>query len=290
VDLEGVADELYGLPLASFIPTRGERAKQARAAGQRDLAAEIGRLVKPTKVAWLVNQLVRQRPEEVEPLLALGAGLREATATLSGDDLRRLTRQQHQLVQAMVALARGIAADAGEAVSSDVADGVDQTLRAALADDGLATALSGGRLTDRLAFAGFGGGSAGVDELAARRRTPPRTPVATDQAAEQRRARREEAERAAVDARAAVTSAQADRDAAVREADRAAEESVRLAERLAELRAEADQVGADQAAAAVVVKAARTALEQAERKLRAADRRATAADAERAALDTDPRR
>ena len=42
-------------------------------------------------------------------------------------------------------------------MSDDVADGLDRTLRAALADDDLAEQLLQARLTDGLSFTGFGG-------------------------------------------------------------------------------------------------------------------------------------
>jgi hypothetical protein len=281
VDFDEVADELYGLPLGEFVAVRTARAKEARAAGDRDLATAISALAKPTKVAWLVNQLVRQRGEDVEPLLALGAGLREATATLSGDDLRTLTRQQHQLVHAIVGTARAIAAQAGEPVSQDVADGVDQTLRAALADDALAAALSAGRLTDRLEFAGFGGG--GTDAT-----LPPttrRTPVATkDNAAAERQTRIDEADAAAAAARTALEEAQANRDAAQATDDEAQAAVAAADERVAALREELEEATRQHTEATAAAKSARAAVDLADRGVRAALRRLDAAQAERSKL------
>ena len=281
VDLDTVADELYGLAPAVFVATRTARAKEARAAGDRELATAIAALAKPTKVAWLVNQLVRQRPQDVEPLLALGAGLREATATLSGDDLRTLTRQQHQLVHAIVGKAREIASAAGESVSQDVADGVDQTLRAALADDGLAAALSGGRLTDRLEFAGFGGAGAGFTLPPASRK---KLVIKADDAENRRKARVAAADQAVAEARTALADAEnAHRSA--QKAEGAAEAAAEAAEaRAAELRAELEAATADHVAADKATIAAGTALEQADRGLRAARRRLGAAEAERTLL------
>jgi hypothetical protein len=71
------------------------------------LAAQIHQLTKPNLVAWLANQLARERADEIRPLLELGVALREATATLSGQQLRELSRQQRQLVYALVQQARG---------------------------------------------------------------------------------------------------------------------------------------------------------------------------------------
>ncbi|MEJ7743055.1 MAG: hypothetical protein WKF73_11155 [Nocardioidaceae bacterium] len=98
MDFEAVVDELYGLPLKEFTAARKERAKAARAEGNPELSAVIQALDKPTVAAWLTNQLVRVHREEVDALLELGADLREVMADLSGDELRELTRQRHQLV------------------------------------------------------------------------------------------------------------------------------------------------------------------------------------------------
>jgi hypothetical protein len=150
MDLDGVADELYGLPPEDFIAARTEREKQARAAGDRGLAADIRRLGKPTTVAWLANTLVRARRTEIEPLLELGAGLRAASTTLDGDLLRELDRQQHRIVHVLVQQARRLATDTGRPVSEDTARGLESTLHAALADEAAADALAQGRLTDAL--------------------------------------------------------------------------------------------------------------------------------------------
>jgi hypothetical protein len=155
VDVESVSDELYGLPLDDFTPARNEREKQAKAAGEKDLAAQIHQLTKPNLVAWLANQLARERVDEIRPLLELGAALREATATLSGQQLRELSRQQRQLVYALVQQARRLANAAGRKVSEDTARGLEDTLRAALVDPHAAEALVAGRLTEGMQNSGF---------------------------------------------------------------------------------------------------------------------------------------
>jgi hypothetical protein len=149
------ADELYGLPLEEFIAVRTERAKQARGRGDRDVAAAIGKLAKPNTVGWLANQLVRHHGEEIGPLLELGEAMRQATAMLDADQLRQLSRQQRQLVQALVRKARDLAA--GQVLSDSAARGLADTLHAALADEQAARQLSQGRLTSGLAHSGFPG-------------------------------------------------------------------------------------------------------------------------------------
>jgi hypothetical protein len=280
--LDEVADELYGLPPGDFVATRNARAKEAKSAGDRDLAAAITALVKPTKVAWLANQLVRQRRDDVQPLLELGAGLREATASLSGEDLRRLTKQQHQLVHALVQQARSLA---GGPVTEDVADGVDKTLRAALADDDLAAQLLQARLTDGLAFAGFGGstGPVPVRPKLAVVEEPPRRSGAEAKAAARREAI-DLAEQALAEARMRAAATEQEREAAASAAEAAAAATRALVERLDELRAEQEQVKVDKDAAEQAERTAHKALEVAERAARGAARKATTAEGDLAAL------
>ncbi len=188
-ELASVAAELYGLPPQDFVAARTEAEKRAKAAGNRVLAAGIRKLGKPTAVAWLANQLVRQHADEIEPLLQLGADLREATAALSGEQLRQLSRQQHQVIDALVRQARAIGKAAGHPLSEATARGLDETLRAALADPDLAEQLRAGLLTQALEHVGFGAGAA--DFHAPPRRAEPATRAPAEPAADLSRKRAE---------------------------------------------------------------------------------------------------
>ena len=67
--IANVAAELYALPPGRFRAARDERAAQAKAAGERDLAAQIRKLARPTVSAWLANQLARRKIWDQTPLL-----------------------------------------------------------------------------------------------------------------------------------------------------------------------------------------------------------------------------
>src|SRR6187397_557328 len=105
-DLLSIADELFGLPLPDFTPARDARAKELKA--DKALAAAVKALKKPSLAAWVVNLLVRRDAEQVEQVLAVGAALREAQATLDGAELRALTKQRRQLTAAVTSRARGV--------------------------------------------------------------------------------------------------------------------------------------------------------------------------------------
>ncbi|MBL7495742.1 hypothetical protein I6A84_36820 [Frankia sp. CNm7] len=156
--LDEISNELYGLVPGSFVAARGERAAAAKASGDRELAAAITRLARPTVPAWLVNLLVRAEPEQVEEFLRLGPALAEAQAAGAGDELRRLTARRHTLIAALTRRARELAAAAGQPVRDDATRELAGTLQAALADPAAARAVRSGRLTRALRYAGLGPG------------------------------------------------------------------------------------------------------------------------------------
>lgn len=156
VTVAEVADELYALPPADFTAARDERARQARAAGQRDEAAEIKKLARPTASAWLINRLAREAPGQLDRLAEVGRALEEAQRTLAGDRLRELSGQRRQLISELLPQVSAIAGQAGQPASPAVLGEVRATLEAALADAGARAAVRSGRLTKALAYAGIG--------------------------------------------------------------------------------------------------------------------------------------
>ncbi|MGH3763702.1 MAG: hypothetical protein ACRDS0_00635 [Pseudonocardiaceae bacterium] len=150
MDLEPVSTELYALPRDEFTAARNAAAKRAREQGHRELAERIGALRRPSTAAWLVNQLVREHPDEVRALVELGDGLREAQRTLQGEQLRRLSRQRHELVQTLVHQAQALARTAGHPVGDAVTHELGNTFTAAVNSAAAAQALTSGRLTSAL--------------------------------------------------------------------------------------------------------------------------------------------
>lgn len=156
ISVAEVADELYGLSPAEFTAARDERARQARAGGQRDEAAAIKKLARPTASAWLVNQLTRAAPEEIARLVTVGTALEEAQRRLAGERLRELSSERRQVMNELLPHATEIARQAGQPASAATMGEVRATLEAALADAGARAAVQSGRLTKALAYAGLG--------------------------------------------------------------------------------------------------------------------------------------
>jgi chromosome segregation ATPase len=146
-DLVDVARELYALMPDEFTATRNKRAADARSDGEKELAASIRSLRKPSMAAWAVNLLVRERSEEIEQMLALGRMLRAAQTDLDSDSLRKLSGQRRALVAALGKQAASLAKASGQRISEATVTEVEQTLNAALADAGAAAALRTARLT-----------------------------------------------------------------------------------------------------------------------------------------------
>ena len=155
-ELGAVADELYGLPASDFTAARNAAAKAAKAAKQSELAADITALPKPSTSAWVVNQLVRQHPGDVDALLELGDDLRSAERARDPDRIRSLSRERNLRVPALAKQARALSEELGQTVSGAVADEIETTLTAALATEEFGAAVRSGRLTKALVWAGFG--------------------------------------------------------------------------------------------------------------------------------------
>jgi hypothetical protein len=150
-ELLKIADELYALGLGDFTPARDAKAKELKGT---DLAARVKALKKPSLAAWVVNLLVRQETEQVEQVLTVGAALRAAQASMSGDELRTLTKQRRQLTAAVTTRARAMSREHGQKVTEAVAEQVEATLTAAMVDEGCASAVRSGLLVAALSATG----------------------------------------------------------------------------------------------------------------------------------------
>lgn len=158
-EIDAIADELYGLPADEFIAARTAYAKQAKSDGDKQRAAAIQAMKKPTVAAWLVNQLVREHRDEVEVLVDLGAEMRRGLSGVSGEEMRELTKRRFQLVAALVKRSGEIGAAAGRGGNADASSAVQATLEATLSDQASADAVLGGRLSEPLSVSGFGFGN-----------------------------------------------------------------------------------------------------------------------------------
>jgi len=149
--------ELYGSDPEEFTERRTALASQARAAGDRAAAKEIAGLRKPTRSAWMINQLVRADPGLAGRLAGLGDELRAAAAALDGAKIRELSQERRKLVDMLI---RRTLQQAGEqSPSAALREDLTATFGAALADPQVARDLADGTLVRAAHHADFGTGA-----------------------------------------------------------------------------------------------------------------------------------
>ncbi|HET9770985.1 MAG TPA: hypothetical protein VFS16_08870 [Acidimicrobiia bacterium] len=283
-------EDLYGLPLEEFTPARDALAKELKAAGRKDEAAEVKSLRKPSLAAWALNRAARDHPDAVEQLRATGADLRAAQEeALSGDAgrLRDAGRALSDEIDRVAALAADALRDAGRPATAAQQEKLAATLRTAAVDDAAGDVLARGVLVDDLDATGFTLLASGSGALAA---PPPSSaratrPAGADGAADgkgagtlpgaERPAKKSKADKEAVEAveaaRRELRRCDAEADQAATRARRKAERAEAAAKRAAEAQREADEARSLAEDAAGEAEAARRRAEEASAGLAAAE-------------------
>lgn len=225
-------DALYGLPLDEFTRARNDLTRRLRAERKPEDAAEVAGLRKPTAAAWVVNQLVRERRDEVRALLAAANDLRAGAE--DGDARFR------EAVDRLARSARETLVASGRSAPDHVVQEVVTTLRAVAATE--PEALETGRLTKGREASGFEALAGAAPKRAPRRRETKQP--AKDEPPQRSidRAAVDAARQALSDARTAARELQRAAVAAEREAERA-----RVAHERAETRVAAAQADLDAA-------------------------------------------
>jgi hypothetical protein len=225
-------DELYHGPLEEFTPGRNELAKSLRSDGDAEAADWVRGLQKPSRAAWLVNQMAVRKPKDVTRLLKVGDELRAAQEEmLSGSadraKLREAASAEQETIDSLLGTAEAIGREHG--VGAQILTKVEDTLRAASADPELAEAIEKGRLVREQRASGIGLVGAATARPPARGRKQDERKDADRRARQQQAKRRKEAERKLATAEKKLEREQAKLEAA-REKVEDAEQSVHDAE------------------------------------------------------------
>jgi hypothetical protein len=273
--VEEVAGRLYGLPLEEFTRERDAAARELRKAKERDAAAVVAKLPKPSQAAWAANALARERRDLVDALLDAGDDLREAQeAAVAGKGagaLREAAAAQRAAVDALVAAASELR-PSGRKPTEQTLERLRSTLTATATDDDVRAALDQGRVVEDASGAGAWGLVPGGDAPAA----PPRKPrepkpkkradddgeAAGRERAEREAAAREERERRA-QLEAELREARAERRSRERELERAEKAAERAAKRLEDALAAAEDAREQADEARADLEAARAAANEA---------------------------
>jgi hypothetical protein len=227
---EAELDEVFAAEPSGFVAARDALVRKLRAEGDREAAAEVAKLRKPTAVAWALNQLSRRERGQVDALLRQDGRLRELMQSgAHGAELREATEQRREIVRDLAHLASAILAGAGHKPSAASTEKIFQTLQAVATDAEAREALRRGRLAGDVQPSGFGEGLT-VAPPSGARRGEDEPGGALQRLAEARRLLRQRQDEA---------------DELRRTADRLAREAAEAERRAARARREADRAAAD---------------------------------------------
>lgn len=151
VSNEALVDQLYSLPLSKFTERRNALAKELKNSGDKEAAAAVQKLVKPTLAAWVVNQLARREPELMRELISVQDRLASPS---SAKDLRELSQERRELVTQLKRAASAVLEQDGHAPGSTTLQQVSQSLLAGATDEEQELLLQG-RLTKDLSSSGL---------------------------------------------------------------------------------------------------------------------------------------
>ena len=210
-------DRLYSAPLDRFTDERNALVRELRDEGRRDDAEAVRALRKPSVPVWVLNQLARERPDDVRALVAAAERLSKGAIDADAD----LRESLDALVDAVPRLLE----DAARRPTEGMVDRVAAMLRAAAASPNARADLAAGLLTGEPEQSGFEAmlGAAAAPPPA-RERAPKRDSVD--------RSKLKKARDAVAAARAEARDLGRKADAAERDARRARKDADRAADAL----------------------------------------------------------
>lgn len=145
-------DQVFGASLEEFTAVRNDLAKKLAEAGDREGAARIKALKKPTVSAWAINRIARDHPNEMSELMAM----HERVGGASGSkELRAATDERRKLISKLETLAAKALNAAGHGSSGTTMQKISQSLLAAASGE-QTEVVQAGRLTRDLDVPGFG--------------------------------------------------------------------------------------------------------------------------------------
>jgi predicted nucleic acid-binding Zn-ribbon protein len=131
---------LYREPPEEFVARRNELAKELRAGGDSEAAAEVRKLRKPAASAWLINRVAADHPALIRAVVEAAERLGEVQQkVLDGDEgadrLREAAETERTAAEALLAAARELAAE--HRVPKTALDRAAATVQAAGSDPAL---------------------------------------------------------------------------------------------------------------------------------------------------------
>jgi DNA repair exonuclease SbcCD ATPase subunit len=231
---------------------RAEYVREAKDAGDKDAAAQIGKFRKPSQAAWALNVLARREPAELKRLANLGAALRDAHGRVDGDSIRDLSKQRRQVIRALVTQVKSLASDEGQKLSETVLRDVESVFTSALADPAVTETLMTATL-------------AATNELNGQEGWPETPEPVVDEVAQRREQRAERRRQELGRARAEAQHTSEVRDRAQNALAHAEQKAERVTSQIQELEAELERARTAEKEADGQVREARTVFRTAEK-------------------------
>jgi hypothetical protein len=271
---------LLAVPLDRFVEQRNRLARELREAGDKDTAAWLAKLRRPSPGVWALDQMARGDARRVRGLLDLGAELAQAQAgAVQGDReavarMRDLGGRLQRAVDDVVRRAAELLRDAGHGATTDTALSMASTLRGAIGgDEETRRALAEGRLLEPVEEGGGFGFGLATDA------PPPAAAQAEKRSAAPRSAQADQGQQRLRELRRHATETARAADAAERELAKRRDEAGRLHAEADEVRARIRALDEELGTAEERARQADAAAEQALAAWRAARRQGDAAQA-----------
>src|SRR5688572_5203791 len=133
-EIEAAIDALYEGPLEAFVAGRNDLVKRLKGAGDRDAAAHVKALPKPSVSAWAMNQLWWHEREAFTALLDAGESVRRAQVQAAGpSEQAAAAKQRRACVDRLLAAAQTLLERAGHTAANATLRRIATSLDAAAA-------------------------------------------------------------------------------------------------------------------------------------------------------------
>ena len=224
-ELETAVVAVYRGPLEEFISRRDALAKELRAAKRREDADRVKALRKPSRTAWVLDNIVHEDPSVLDQLTA---AIRAAQTVHSGADLRAALDNVRTAIRDVAAAGARVAIRAGQPIDAST---LVTAVHAVIGETSAFNDLRAGRLVEVPAGGGLDILSAITISVPSPPSVAPSQPIAAPipappnaaASAESTREAAQKAERAIAAARADLQRAEASLATAREQSDRAAQ-------------------------------------------------------------------
>jgi hypothetical protein len=161
------SNPLAEVPPEEFVKARDALVRKLRDEGKAEEARRVAALRRPSTALWIVNQLGRRAPRDVEALIESSHQAQRAQLDGGGtDELREAMHAQREAMHRLLEEADKAARDAGTALTLEMQRRIQDTIQTAATSE--PDALRAGALEHELSAAGFGALLAGPAAVAAK--------------------------------------------------------------------------------------------------------------------------